>query len=435
MNLSSNLTGPSEKPAQRPNKSTARVLWTLFALFVVYGTTFPFTFDLKALSLVEMQRRVNWHPFSSIPDMVQNILLFMPFGFLGYFSLIHKSSWLRKLAIVLLGAGLSLSVEFLQIFSENRWPALADVFTNTAGTAVGLCLGILLKKSVLGFKAHPVSRRFLDAPSAFPALVFLILLVAGIWEPFDFSLDIGGIWNHVKPLLRHPLHFSMPDEDVFASIQFLLASLFLCRVFQEAGWRRPASSGMLVLFCAGIGLEGSQFIIVSRYPEVQDVLVGMLGTTLGAILFHFPGFRDRRWIWSIASILGVFSAATVRSLHPFHFKAVPSHFNWIPFLPQYEATTAAALGNFLANGMVYFPIGFLVGYFFPNARQASRVTLILSGVIALVLEIAQGWVVGRFSDVTSVFGAMLGSLLGSLVLSRGWPAFRSYMSEEEDRQV
>ncbi len=435
MILSSTIPGPSEKPAQRPNKSTARVLWALFSLFIVYGTTFPFSFDLEALSITEMQRRVNWSPFSGLPDMVQNILLFMPFGFLGYFSLIHKSSRLRKLAIVLLGAGLSLSVEFLQIFSGNRWPALADLLTNTAGTAVGLTMGLLLKKSVLGFKSHPLSRRFLDAPSAFPALVFILLVVAGIWEPFDFSLDIGGIWNHVKPILHHPFHFSLPDEDVFACIQFLLASLFLCRVFQESGWHRPATAGLLVLFLAGISLEASQFIIVSRYPEVQDVLVGMMGTTLGAILFHFPGFRERPRMWSLTSVLGIFSASMVRSLHPFQFKTSPTHFNWIPFRPQYEATTAAALGNFLANGMVYFPIGFLIGYFFPKARQATNVALIISGCIALILETAQGWVVGRYSDVTSVFGALLGSLLGSLVLTRGWPAFTEYMRQDEDQQV
>jgi glycopeptide antibiotics resistance protein len=295
-------------------------------------------------------------------------------------------------------------------------------------------MGILLKKSVMGFKAHAVSRRFLDAPSAFPALVFLILMVAGIWEPFDFSLDIGGIWNHIKPFLHDPWHFSWPEKDAIAGIQFLLASLFLCRLLQEAGWRRPARAGMLMLYCAGIGLEGSQ-IVVSRYPEVQDVMVGMLGTTLGGLLFQFPGFRERRWMWSLASVLGVFSAAGLRTLHPFQFKSTPSQFNWIPFLPQYESTTAAALGNFLANGMVYFPIGFLIGYFFPRARHASWVALAISGLIALALEAVQGWVVGRYSDVTLVLGAVLGSLLGSLVLSRGWPAFTEYMREDQDRQV
>ena len=95
----------------------------------------------------------------------------------------------NKAAIVRAGAALSVFVEFLQIFSATRFPALSDVIFNTLGTAVGLGWRLLLKKSVLGFKSHPDARRFLDSESAFPAFVFLVLCVTGCWAPFDFSLE------------------------------------------------------------------------------------------------------------------------------------------------------------------------------------------------------------------------------------------------------
>ncbi len=370
--------------------------------------------------------------------MVQNILLFIPFGFLGYFSLIYKSSWIKKIAIVFLGAGLSTSVEFLQIFSPLRYPALADIIFNTIGTIVGLALGILLKKSVLEFKSHPRSRKFIDAPSAFPAAVFLILVVGGCWEPFNFSLDVGNVWSHIKPLLHHPFTFSLPNDDVFACIQFILATLFVCRVLQEVEWRSiksPALIGCILMMAFGIFLEGTQCIIQSRMPEVQDALVAMAGTLIGAVIFHFPGFRERPIIWGSAATMGVFASAAVRGLHPFIFTSTPSNFNWIPFLPQYEKTTAAALGEFLANGMVYFPLGFLLGYFFSQSKRIPWIALALSLSMSLLIEVVQGFVVGRYSDITNTIGAILGCALGSLVLTRGWSAYTIYMRQEDDDQV
>jgi glycopeptide antibiotics resistance protein len=430
-----NLNGPPERPHLRPRKSTARLLWGLFSLFVLYGTTFPFSFRHGGISLNFIQERISWSPFTSISDMIQNILLFIPFGFLGYFSLIYKSSRLRKWAIVALGCLLSTSVEFLQIFSWSRFPALADIVFNTLGAALGLRLAVLLKKSVLGFKSHPSARRFLDAPSAFPALVFIMLVVGGCWEPFNFSLELGGIWAHIKPLIHNPWHFTLPQEDLFAGIQFILATLFVCRVFSEGGWPRPGLSGITFMLVLGLVLESSQIIIGSRYPEVQDALVGIAGTLVGGWIYYFPGFRERPWTWSMAGAIGVMASAAMRGLHPYQFKSSPTAFNWVPFLPQYEKTTAIALGNFIANGMVYFPLGFLIGYFFPRSKRAPWVALGLSAIMALLVEAAQGWVVGRYSDITDVIGAMLGCLVGSLVLTRGWSAFTVYMRQEEDKQV
>lgn len=435
MNNPSLLNGPPSRPHHRPRKSTARLLWVFFSLFVVYGTTFPFSFHHEGYTFADLLSRINWNPKSNIPDMVQNVLLFIPFGLLGYFSLIYKSSLMRKLAVVFMGSLLSFSVECLQIFSLARFPSFSDLIFNTMGAALGVVCGVLLKKSVLGFKSHPTSRRFLDAPSAFPALVFFILVVVGCWEPFNFSLDVGSIWSRVKPLIQNPIHFSLPDDDVFSCIQFLLASLFMCRVLQEGRWPRPALSGVLLMYVLGIGLECSQFIIQSRYPEVQDALVGMLGTTLGGIIFLFPGFREKPWIWSGASLLGIFFSAAVRGLNPFEFQLHALNFNWVPFLPQYQQTTTVALGEFMANAMVYFPLGFLLGYFFPKSKPAPYIALMLAGTVALVIEIIQGYVVSRYSDITSVIGAVLGSMIGSLVLTRGWSAFTIYMREEEDHQV
>lgn len=412
----------------------------MFSVFVVYGTTFPFRFDIGWHGFLREAQRINWRPLGGtadniiLSDIIQNIMLFMPFGFLGYFSLVHKSSWWRKAAVILMGDSLSASVEFLQIFSPVRYPALSDVIFNTVGTAAGLLIAMTFKRSVLGFKGHPLARRFLDAPSAFPAIVFVALVAAGCWEPFDFSLDVGSVLAHLKPLIRHPFTFANPDDDLMSFIRFLLASLFTCRLFSEAGFRRPALLGAFLLGALGAALELSQTFIQSRMPELQDAVVAMLGSAAGGVAFFFPGFHLRPRTWTLAGAIMIFLSSAARAWYPYHFSSRYSGFNWVLFMPYYEHTTFQALGDFIESAMLFFPMGFLLAYFHPRSRMEIKGAL-LSGALALVVEVMQGFVPGRYADVTDVLGAVLGGFAGAMALSRGWPAFREYMARDDDAQI
>jgi glycopeptide antibiotics resistance protein len=385
-------------------------------------------------------QRINWRPMGGsaenilISDIIQNVLLFLPFGFLGYFSLVYKSSRIRKAAVVFLGMSLSAGVEFLQIMSPVRFPALSDVIFNTLGTALGLLGAMTFKRSVLSFKNLPQARRFLDAPSAFPAFVFLALVVAGCWEPFDFSLDLGNAIGHLKPLIRHPFSLGKPDDDLMSLIRFLLASLFACRLFAEGGFRAPALWGAVLLGVLGTGLELSQTFVQSRGPELQDAVVAILGSAAGGIAYFFPGFHLRPRVWTLAGSAMVFLSAAARAWYPYDFSGPWSGFNWVLFRTYYEHTTFQALGDFIESAMLFFPLGFLLAYFHPRARMGAAGAL-FSGLLALTVEVAQAFVPGRYPDITDVVGALLGGFAGALALTRGWPAFREYMARDDDTQV
>lgn len=415
------------------SKSTARLLWALFSLFVVYGTTIPFSFHAGMGPGIA---RINLHPLGmragdiSAPDLLQNVLLFIPFGFLGYISLHNKKSRLKLLALVAMGAGLSAFVESLQLFSATRWPALSDVLFNTLGTVVGVVFGIWLKGRVLGIKSDPSWRRVLDAPSAFPALVFAGLAVIGSWEPFDFALDVGLFMDKAKPLLRHPFDLSLPNDELVVFIRFLLATLFACRLAAEAGLRRPARILVPALSIIALSLEGTQIIITSRSPALQDAATSVLGVAAGGIAFGFPGFREHPWKWGVVGALSVFASAVMDGLHPFRFRDFHTGFNWLPFMAEYARTGFQALGNLVEAALIYFPLGFLLGYFFPASRRSAWLALALAVAHSFAVETAQGLVAGRHADVTDVIGAAMGCLAGSLVLRRGWRAYRAYVAED-----
>ena len=66
--------------------------------------------------------------------MVQNVLLFVPFGAFGALALANRWRVLTATAVVtLLGLALSTFVEALQLFTFDRTSSLNDVAKNTAG--------------------------------------------------------------------------------------------------------------------------------------------------------------------------------------------------------------------------------------------------------------------------------------------------------------
>ena len=71
-------------------------------------------------------------------DIIGNIGWFMIFGYLLHYWIDENSSSFRSIATVaLIAAGVSLSLEFFQIFCHNRIPSITDVICDT----VGACLG------------------------------------------------------------------------------------------------------------------------------------------------------------------------------------------------------------------------------------------------------------------------------------------------------
>lgn len=419
-------------PAPGVRKSTARLLWALFSLFIVYGTTIPFSFRLGPGGLGGLFGKILWHPLGSrngdisSPDLLQNILLFIPFGFLGYIALVEKRSRLKRVIIILMGAGLSAFVEFLQLFADTRWTALSDVIFNTLGTAVGVYAGMRLKNWVMAIKGRADLRRWFDSPSAYPALVFLGLAAIGTWQPFDFALDYSTFVYKAKVILKHPFDLSWPNDELATFIRYLLATLFACRLAREAGLPRPALLATLAMLAAAGGLEATQLIIRSRAPSFQDALTSALGVAAGAVSFGLPSFRVHPLRWGAVGILAIGASAVLAGLYPFEFTSVRGGFNWIPFMSEYAKTTFTALGNFIESSLTFLPLGFLLGYFFHGTRRAAAAALALSMGTAFAVELAQAWVVGRHADITDVIGAAAGSLAGSLALSRGWKAYRDY---------
>ena len=88
---------------------------------------------------------IRWIPFQNfslswnmLKDIVGNTLWFMMFGYLLHYQLNEDSRTLRTIAtITAIAGGISLSIEFFQVFCHNRIASITDVICNVLGAGLG----------------------------------------------------------------------------------------------------------------------------------------------------------------------------------------------------------------------------------------------------------------------------------------------------------
>jgi glycopeptide antibiotics resistance protein len=98
--------------------------------------------------------RVSWVPFVSPPvrlrDILQNVLLFVPFGYFFALGCGTLSRWGRAAAVLGVSASLSTLLEILQLFMPERFPSTTDIVCNVAGAAIGMALLLIDRPALVG---------------------------------------------------------------------------------------------------------------------------------------------------------------------------------------------------------------------------------------------------------------------------------------------
>ncbi len=138
-------------------------LFIIASVFVILGTTlYPFDFTTN-----DFQQRLT--PFlapklrnlrSIEDDVITNIILFIPIGFsVAILTTRRRIRPIVAMLIVLLaGAGLSLTVEVLQLCLPFRYSSFFDVASNAMGAGVGFLLYRLVARSVYKLLTRAVER-------------------------------------------------------------------------------------------------------------------------------------------------------------------------------------------------------------------------------------------------------------------------------------
>lgn len=409
---------------KKGNIKLFRVFWLIFTLFIIYGTLIPFNLIPNWESFLSNISAINKIPFidsdgsrASIPDVVQNILLFIPFGFFGLISLVNKNKLNPTIKITFLGAMLSGFVEILQLFTIDRTTSVTDLLTNSAGTLIGGLSAFIVTDLFLKLMNSPRFRPFRRDKYFFLTLMTFLIVAIGALQPFDFTLDVGIVGSKIKSLINNPIDFNplLKDEGVVFIRLFLFG--YICSIWLKSiNVYHYHIIAFLTSALTGLFFEAFQIFVRSRMPNIQDALVIIIASFLGVLFSRINLKNIPRAVWTIIIIIGAGISAGMYALSPFQFKANPGSFNWLPFLAYYERTTFIALANFIESVLIYLPLGFLLKYFYSkNNRIFSFVIIgIIGAIISSLLECSQLWVSGRYADITDILGAICGSVFGAL---------------------
>ncbi len=382
-----------------PAAQLARAVLAYLILMIAIVTLAPFRFASAPV-----------HGFSAhwnIRDLVLNVVLFVPVGFVLQLGRPRGSAaaWVPAL---LAGAATSAIIELAQLFSPLRYPSLADLATNATGAAVGAMLAARATRTIAG--AGTVRALALDLP-----LIGLVyLLVPVLW--------LGGLSSSPAEALLLVLPVG--------SAAWIIAAVQRSYVGRDAATRpllQPAMAGALFVAVGFVPAMASA-PLASLAAALVFTAVALLHAMAPAWLTHEragDGSRARR-----------FEAPTLRVALALVVLYVVLHALWPLDAPRtaWEGTLALlpfgmepddrSVFRVMAHASAFTVLGYGI------AEHAGRATLSLrhlaprvlawSAALAAPLEVLRGWRAGSIASASvcaiSVTAALFGAWIFQLQL-------------------
>lgn len=382
----------SSKPGRVWYFPVAAVLATLLA---IYGSLVPLEFRSITLSeAVERFRNIRYLELGiqSRSDLVANVLLFVPLGFLWSACWVRSGrSGARELVkgavIVMALVALACAIEFTQLWFPRRTVSLNDILAESTGGLIGVSLWLVSGGWLLAWL-----RRF-SGDHTDPRMTVLrcyaIAFALYSLLPFDVTIRPSEIYEKYKlgRIVLIPfasLHSSILQNvyDLGLDIALMIPIGLLC-VFRSQRATRPVSVAFLMGMGYVLGLEIAQLLLFSRYSDVTDLVTGALGISIGVGI----GARgDLRWIgnpgegaarplrreglnsgkWWLAAG-GYILILAVAFWAPFDFNFDPAFvkprvkdFLRVPFQVLYVGNDFNAMLQVLRKGLWFAPLGGLV---------------------------------------------------------------------------
>lgn len=285
----------SEPQANQPRTHLRSYLAGGYAVFIVYASLSPFYgwqeqgVRFAEILLSPLAQTFTWFDFGV------NLLAYIPFGFLltmmlrSYFSVRH-GMWLA----VLLGVGMSVLMEYAQLFLPSRVSSNTDLLSNALGVVAGAVLALNIE-----------SRRW-----------FMVMQQAyGRWfrrgSASDFGLALLALWmfaqiNPSLPMLGSvfisqmtPMPFEAVPVQPFSWLDStaVMLNLLMPGVLLLTLLREPRHGVSLLLLALALVIM-AKFLVAAVLLKSWALLLwlnseAMLGVLAGVLLVggarHLPG--------------------------------------------------------------------------------------------------------------------------------------------------
>ena len=410
------------------------LLWLSYAFFIVYVTMLPFDFDQSVEHARWRLAAVSHNPFlsadgsrASRSDMLQNVVLFVPFGALAGLAILaqprplslrersrQQGSMIGGAPTVLLvsvfgGAGLSAAVETLQLFTVDRVSSLNDVLTNAVGALAGGIVVLLFSWAAERTRATPHVADFLHR--CYPVLLWGGMAAIAAWHPFDATIDVSSVAGKVRALLGDPWQAGTIGDEAVEAVRYALFAASWGVIWKRWHFRHPVAAGITATALLGAVLEASQFFVLSRMPGLKDVGVAVVGGAAGAMVYRL----GQRWSPSTTAAITIgttWLATALMLLTPGLGSSGQQSVQLTPFLSYARPAPELMVSHVVELTLAFFPIGFAVGMI-GRGRRVWLLTAVVAFILGVLLEYGQSWIIGRYADVTDAGVLLLGALAGA----------------------
>ena len=363
-----------------PTVGNLRLALIAIVGMIAYGSLYPFTFHWVEDGVGPLHTLLEgWNKAPGRGDFVSNILLYMPLGFIGTIT-VGRRVGLSQLALtVLIGFGLSLSVEVLQYYDAGRDTEATDLYANTLGTAIGAAVGWFFGQD---FRL-PLLREI--SANRVPALLLTAWLGYRLY-PYVPTIDLHKYWAALKPVFLYP---QLPPDALFRHIAVWLG---ICVMIEKiAGDRR--AGGLIGRFA--VFLIFASILIISTRVTLAQITGIAIAFAVWRLL---PSFASR--VLTAAAVMGAY--VVVFRLDPFVFSATPGPYGWMPFLSFMQGSIDVDVRSFFEKFFLYGGLIWLLA----EAGLATRLSTLLVTATVLGASFAQVFIPGRSAEITDAILAL-----------------------------
>lgn len=387
------MTPNSPRPESVQTSRFILFLAVIYAALLVYGTLFPLSgWRAPSLSPWELMLGRGLRSISK-PDLLTNLLIYAPLGYLAFLGLRHRLGTPGALTTAAaVGFFLSFGLEYLQAYLPGRVPSALDLLLNGVGALAGAALCALLRpQRPLGRLWQGWRTRTLNSGYVSDlGLLTLLLWALSQLTPLVPSLDVGTLRHGLKPLWFTLTAQQSLQPMQLASYAFMVVGLGMV----ARSLIRPSSGRQFLFFVAAVLLL--KVPVIGRQLSAEALAGAVLG---GIVLSLSPRGRPRRdaVLGSLALIGGLIS---IELMAIPGVEATPPLFNWVPFR-GHLSNDLIGIVDILAGLWPFLALAYLV---MTINRHPSRVQLIGGSVVLFAIVFALEWrqqfIPGRLGDIT-----------------------------------
>ncbi len=361
------------------SKKNYLILFCIFSIYIIYGTTIPFDFTWFQIVLDKI-KRLSWIPFDSIctnglliSDIVQNVLFFIPVGLFGMLRFSNARKISPIIGIIFYGFLLSTIVEAIQLFSLTRNTSVTDIATNTIGTAVGVAVALLGTRLRL-FEKIKIPQ---GKETQFLQLILIIMFVDKL-RPFDLSLNISYMHSKLFSLQNNVNElFAFGNNDIW---NLMITAIFTYLAVENSRLFKKTLSQLFLLLSLALPfcLEIAKIIVVSRNPDLHNMIIAFAGIISGLSAYSFVYWK--KMYSGILLISGVFISAVLKITQSFRLEAD----NFSDYATYHSYNVMMNLSGYMGLFTLFAVGGFIIDYYLK--KKAVNITFTMIMIIIATSE-------------------------------------------------